>query len=74
MVFTVCSAAMLLSCLCLLLSLQGHLEASHSLLSPKLCNASVSVYGFVERVVGIRPSVRKSVTLAEFCKHVLADN
>jgi len=32
------------------------------------------VYGFVERVLGIRPSVGKSVTLAEFCKHVLVDN
>jgi len=32
------------------------------------------VYGFVERLLGIRPSVGKSITLAEFCKHVLANN
>ena len=32
------------------------------------------VYGFMERVLAIRPTVGKSVILAELCKHVLASN
>jgi len=32
------------------------------------------VYEFVEKVLGMRSTVGKSVILAEFCKHVLAAN